>query len=153
MKTKIISEVAPSFLLDEANTQLFINEMDILCKNLDFKGIRNIFKRYPLESFNSTEALKFQLFTFDIYRSMNEDSKGFVVRKVEAFDSKCIACSFGKTVKAYRVEYTKNSENTLPYHYIYEQYFAVNFEIKENKLVDFMWCNLFLKQSEMKELK
>jgi hypothetical protein len=84
---------------------------------------------------------------------MHDEQKGFIVRKVGSFDSKYIACSFGKKISAYSVEYTKNSENTLPYHYIYEQCFAVNFESKDSKLVDFMWCNLYLKQSEMKELK
>jgi hypothetical protein len=152
MKTEITSAVAPIFLLDEANTQLFIKEMDILCKNLDFKGIRKIFKKYPLENFDRNEAFKFQIETFNIYRSMDEEYKGFVIKKVEPFDSRCIACSFGKHVKAYHVEYNKNIENNLPYQYTYQLHFAISFVIKENKLVDFMWCNLFLKRSEMKEL-
>jgi hypothetical protein len=31
--------------------------------------------------------------------------------------------------------------------------FALNFELKNNELIDFGWCNAFLEQKEMKEIK
>ena len=40
----------------------------------------------------------------------------------------------------------------LPGRIVYQKSFALNFEIKNNELMDFGWCNKFLEHEEMKVL-
>ena len=74
------------------------------------------------------------------------------VRSVNFHDSKCIACSFGRTVTAYEVFYTKSEDGILSNRIVYKKRFAINTQIIDGHLADFAWCNAFLSKEEMNEL-
>jgi hypothetical protein len=72
------------------------------------------------------------------------------VSHVEEFQTKCIVCVFGKKVNGYRIFYSvPGSGGSRTY---YKREFAVNFQLKDEKLTDFGWCNAFLNQQDLEDL-
>ena len=63
---------------------------------------------------------------------------------ITSHQTKCVACTFGRTVKGYQIQYEK-LENGLTL--IMSFTFAINLDIKENRLIDFGFCNAFLNQN------
>ena len=139
-------------LLEAEETKNFISKMEQLLKKLDFKAIIDFTKNYPFNTIDQNELNDF------IDRAEEENSNWYEnplcikINSVEAFDTKCIACSFGKTVKAYRVEYNQMNDEQLPGVFIYTRSIAINFDIKNNELNDFGWCNMFLEKKDMQEI-
>lgn len=139
-------------LLYAAQTQQFINEMDVLLRNFDFKGIVRLTKNYQFNTIDQKELNDF----IDRAESENinwyENPLDIKINAVEAFDTKCIACNFGKTVKAYRVVFNEMKAKIAPGRIIYGRSLAIYFDTKNNELFDFGWCNAFLEKNEIAAL-
>ncbi len=139
-------------LLNESDTQLFISDMEEICETLDFINCEETIQKYPFQNFDNTEYEAFLERAKDEYNYWNNNIFFEIkIKTVNKFDSKCIACYFGKTVKGYRVVYLKMNDHKLPGRIIYEKHFALYFEVKDKELIDFGWCNKFLNTEEMKE--
>ena len=139
-------------LLTAQETQLFIKEMEKKCLKVDFIGLIEILNKYPLKNFNQEDYVDFITQAKMEHQFWHENAVEIKINSVQSFESKCIACSFGKTVKAFSVEFRKMNETKLPGRIVYQKSFALNFEINNHALMDFGWCNAFLEQEEMKVL-
>ena len=152
IQSKITSDTkAP--LLNAEQTQKFLNEMEVLLKNLDFNGIVRLTKNYQ---FNTNDQKEFNDFNDRAeleHIKWYENPLEIKINTVEAFETKCVVCFFGKTVKAYRAEYKQMKDDELPGRIIYTRSLAIYFEINNNELFDFGWCSKFLEKNEMDLLK
>ena len=71
-----------------------------------------------------------------------------IIKKVTPYDSKCILCSIGKTVRGYEIiSSIKDCENIE-----FNTKTALYFEIINGELYDFGFCNGFLSKREAKQL-
>ena len=139
-------------MLNANDTLLFINEIDQLLKIFDFKGIIELTKNYQFDFIDTQELEIF------IDRALEENKKWYEnpleikINTIEAFETKCIACFFGKSIKAYQAAYLQMKDDKLPGRIMYSRSLAIYFEIKNNELFDFGWCNAFLEKTEMAAL-
>ena len=70
-----------------------------------------------------------------------------IVKNVISFQTKCIACSFGKTVNGYEIQSAvKDCENIR-----YDTKVALYFDITGGELYELGWCNAFLCREEVDE--
>lgn len=139
-------------LLTVQETQLFIKEMEKKCLKVDFIGLIEILNKYPLKNFNQEDYNDFISQALKEHQFWHKNPLEVKINAVQSFESRCIACSFGKTVIAFSVEFRKMNDTKLPGRIVYQKSFALNFEIKNNELIDFGWCNKFLEHEEMKVL-
>lgn len=149
-KTQTIQKAA---MLNAEDTLLFLSEIDKFCKNLDFNNSIQLIKQTNFITFDQEDINDFLERAKEEHKLWYENPLEVKVNSIEPFNSKCIACSFGKTVKAYKVTYNQMKDIELPGRIIYERSFAINFEIINQELHDFSWCNVFLNKKEMDELK
>lgn len=71
-----------------------------------------------------------------------------IVKNVTTFQTKCIACSFGKKVNGYEIQsVVKDCENIR-----FTTKTALYFDITGGELLDFGWCNAFLSRQEFDQL-
>lgn len=146
----IVETKAP--LLEAEQTNKFIDEMDILLSNLDFNGIIKLSKNYPFNAIDQEELDEFIERAEYEHKNWYENPLEIKINSVVAFETKCIACFYGKTIKAYQAEYNQMKDENLPGRFIYNRSHAIYFEIKNNELFDFGWCNAFLDKKDMLEL-
>ena len=139
-------------LLTAQETQLFIKEIEEKCMKVDFIGLIEILNKYPLKNVNQEDYKDFITQAKMEHHFWHKNPLEVKINTVHPFESKCIACSFGKTIKAFSVEFRKMNDTKLPGRIVYQKSFALNFEIKNNELMDFGWCNKFLEYHEMIEL-
>lgn len=139
-------------LLDQRNTQLFLKDIETICEKVDFVSLSALLQKYPFQNIDTGEYDSFIEQAKREHNYWHHNPSEVKIKAITKFDSKCIACSYGKTVKAYHVEYVKLNDERLPGRIVYNKNFALNFEIKDKELIDFAWCNKFLDRAEMKEL-
>lgn len=135
-------------MLNAENTKLFLKDIEEVCKKLDFISLLKTFEKYPFKNINFEEYTSFidqAKYEINFWKNDPLDIK---IKSVEEYDSKCIFCSIGKTVKSYNVLYYKMKDETSPGRIVYKKSFAINFEIIDNELIDFSWCNKFLDINE-----
>jgi hypothetical protein len=106
-------------------------------------------KNYPFNAIDKNELNDFIERAETEYISWYENPLDLKINHIEAFESKCIVCFFGKTIKAYRAVYKKMKDEQLAESIIYTRSLAIYFDIKKNELFDFGWCNKFLDKNEM----
>lgn len=152
IRTKSQSAIKEGMLTAQ-ETQLFISEMEEMCRKADFIGLIEILHKYPLKKVNQEEYKDFITQAKREHQFWHENPMEIKIISVESFESKCIACSFGKTVKAFSVEFRKMNDTKLPGRIVYQKSFALNFEIKDNELIDLGWCNAFLEKEEMNDIQ
>ena len=139
-------------MLTAQETLLFIREVEEKCMKVDFIGLIEILNKYPLKNINQEDYKDFISQAKIEHHFWHKNALEVKIKSIVAFESKCIACSFGKTVKAYSVNFLKMKDDKLPGRLVYVKSFALNFEIKNNALIDFGWCNKFLEYEEMEVL-
>lgn len=132
-KTQSTKKVA---LLTAQDTQWVINEIASCCIKLDFMGLIEIITKYPLKNLTPDDYNEFIAQAKEEHLFWHENPLGIEIKSVNAFESKCIACSFGKTINAFNVQFLKMKDNRLPGRIVYKKSFAINFEIEGNELVD-----------------
>lgn len=147
-KTQSTKKVA---LLTAQDTKWIINEIASCCIKLDFMGLIEIITKYPLKNLTPDDYNEFIGQAKEEHFFWHENSFELEIKSVKAFESKCIACSFGKTINAFNVQFLKLKDDRLPRRIVYKKSFALNFEIEGNELVDIGWCNAFLEEKEVGE--
>lgn len=140
-------------MLTAKETQLFTREMVVKCMKVDFIGLIETLNKYPLKNVNHEDYKDFISQAKIEHHFWHKNPLELKINAVQPFESRCIACSYGKVVKAFSVVFRKMKDNTLPGRIVYQKSFALNFEIKNNELIDFGWCNVFLEHEEMKEIQ
>lgn len=147
MLESVITSKKTEPLLNELQTKKFIVEMDIICKNVDFKKLLLLLSNYSI--IKTTDIIDFINQGKEIFEGINNPISGIELISTETLESKCLFCSIGKTVQVYSVKYSKQEMN---YKIIYSNNFAINMDIEDGMLKDFGWCNAFLNKSDLKQL-
>jgi hypothetical protein len=147
IRTKVQSAIKEGMLTVQ-ETRLFIREVEEKCMKVDFIGLIEILNKYPLKNVNQEDYKDFISQAIIENHFWHKNPLEVKINTVHPFESKCIACSFGKTVKAFSVNFLKLKDDKLPGRIVYKKSFAINFEIKDNEIIDFGWCNAFLEQED-----
>ena len=135
-------------MLTAQETLLFIREVEEKCMKADFIGLIEILNKYPLKNVNQEDYKDFITQAKMEHHFWHKNPLKVKINTVHPFESRCIACSFGKTIKAFSVNFLKMKDDKLPGRIVYKKSFAINFEIKDNEIIDFGWCNAFLEQED-----
>lgn len=136
-------------ILDKINTKLFVNDVIKACQELDFFSLFIYTVEYPFKNVVQSEVKDFLDQADEYIAEWKENELILSIDSVEEFETKCIFCSLGKTVKAFNVTATKKISQKIPVEINYTKSFAINFEIVNEELVDFGWCNAFIEKDEI----
>lgn len=149
---KIASSVSKSKtpLLDRDQTKAFSNDLIEACQKVDLIPIMKVLHKYNLQHHKDNEVFIAGAHRILDYWKQNKDQ--IQITEVTLHESKCIACSFGKTVKVFHVIFNQLINETAGLRIIYSREFAINLDIQEGLLMDFGWCNAFLDKKELAEL-
>jgi hypothetical protein len=89
-------------------TKAFLKDMETACKTMELDLFTKLFIKYDLSFVADYEEVLEMI--KNSMASWNRPFKGTELLKVTQFDSKCLFCEFGKTVKVYLP--TQTSSNT-----------------------------------------
>ncbi|MNR19197.1 hypothetical protein D3C85_1359730 [compost metagenome] len=145
MNTIIEKEIeTKSILLNSEQTVNFLQRINSAIHSFDFVEIFKVVLDFKLTNAPDIDDFLEQA------RAMTKVSDKYetIVKSVTTFKTKCIACSFGKTVNGYEIQSAvKDSENLR-----FNNKTAIYFDITGGELFEFGWCNAFLSRAEVSEL-
>jgi hypothetical protein len=131
-------------LLNSEQTEKFLQRIDLAIHSFDFIEIYKVVLDF---NFPITQDIRDFLDQAKIVTKVS-DKYDTIVKSVTPFQTKCIACSFGKTVNGYEVvSVVKDLENLR-----FINKTALYFDIAGGELLDFGFCNGFLSREEVSEL-
>lgn len=145
MKEAVYCKTNPS-ILSVLDTFEFTKNLDVALRNVDIKKLKETFEKSGI--LNHPETKDFLLQGIATFKRFNNQEERIEMLNVEDRNTKCSACSLGKTVRAYDVKYKKHGFISV----VYLSSFAINLELINGELYDFGWCNFYLNKSEMAEL-
>jgi len=132
-------------ILSKEETRKFINQIDLACRLLDAQILKWVVEKFNLHELeDSPEFLEDAIDKLEFWKKKESPVQ---IKKVGSFETKCIACVFGKKVSGYVVSYFEEKTNGYKIHY--ERQFAVNYQLKDGRLTDFGWCHSFLYKEEI----
>jgi hypothetical protein len=140
-------KIAKPHLLTESDTINFVHELNSACLLINFYFVKQLISKFNLQ--NDKDSQVFMDDCKAIFTKFNNYSEQINYTLVRKFDSRCIACSFGKNVSAYEVNYEKNIQGVK---ILYKGSFAISLTIQNGRLLDFAFCNAFLSEIEVKKL-
>src|SRR5690606_11045619 len=107
-------------ILNVEKTKMFLKQMDLVFRLLDLKILKEIIERFELQHLEDTpEFLEDALEKFDV-KSESETAR---IIEVVPYDSKCIACVYGKSVMGYIIKFSIAGPGGTRIHY--NRYFAM----------------------------
>lgn len=145
MKENIYCKTKPP-ILSVLDTFEFTKSLDVALRTVDIKKLKETFEKSNL--LNHPETRDFLLQGTDIFKRFNNLEEKIELLNVEDRNTKCSACSLGKSVRAYDVKYKKQGFISV----VYLSSFAINLGLINGELYDFAWCNFYLNKSEMSKL-
>lgn len=152
--TNKLSEIKDFF--DENKTINFVKQIEYALQNLNLDELEQILKDYGIFHFEPSQDFIGQL-RFQLTSLKNEGKKLIALTNTKPRLSKCIGCSFGCTIKAFKYEYQHrvftNNSNSQHYDVVYENEFGILLKIENKILIDLGVCNAFLTEKECNELK
>ena len=128
-------------------TEDFLKDLDIACKTMELDLFTKLFTKYDLSFVEDYEEVLEMI--KNTMASWNRPHKGTELLKVTQFDSKCLFCEFGKTVKVYKWTYQHKQAPTPMNGVIYASQIAFFFDFEDNQLIEFGVCNGYLDKEEM----
>lgn len=131
-------------LLNSEQTEKFLLRIDLAIQSFDFIEIFKVVLDFKLT--NAPDIREF----LDQAKIITKVSDKYetIVKNVTPFQTKCIACKYGKTVNGYEIQSAvKDCENLRFINKI-----ALYFDITGGKLFEFGWCNAFLSREDVSEL-
>lgn len=145
MNTIITKKIeTKSILLNSEQTEKFLQSIDSAMHSFDLVEIIKVIFDFKLTNAPDIDDFLNQA------KGMTKVSDKYetIVKNVTTFQTKCIACSFGKTVNGYEIQSAvKGCENIR-----YTTKTALYFDIVDGELYDFGWCNGFLSKEEVSEI-
>lgn len=133
-------------LLTAYQTIEFVKDIDEACKLADLNKLKAVLSKHNLSDKDAEDIVIRGRYVFNLF---NNKEKGIrVLNSISRF-TKCVFCEFGKTVKAYDVEYEQREGDITV---IYTGSFAISFEIENEMLKGYGFCNGYLSKKEMEEL-
>lgn len=145
MNTIITKKIeTKAILLNKLQTEEFLQRIDNAIQSFTFTEIFKV-----ILDFNLTNAPEIDDFLNQAkFVTTVSDKYETIVKNVTPFQTKCIACSFGKTVNGYEIQSAvKDCENIR-----FINKTALYFNITGGELYEFGWCNGFLSKEEVNEI-
>lgn len=131
-------------LLNKLQTEEFLYCIDKAMKSFDFIEIFKLVFDFNLRNAPDIGDFLAQAETI----TKVSDKYETIVKSVTPFQTRCIACSFGKTVNGYEIQsVVKDCENIR-----FSTKTALYFDITDGELNDFGFCNGFLSREEVNEI-
>lgn len=132
-------------------TKAFLNDLQTACKTMEVDLFTTIFTKYDLSFVEDYEEVLDMIKS--IMGSWNKPEQGTELIEIVKFDSKCLFCEFGKTVKVYKWTY-QHKQAIIPMNrVVYESQIAFFFDFEDNQLIEFGVCNGYLDKNDMNLLK
>ena len=133
-----------SILLNKLQTEEFLYRIDLAIKSFDLVEIIKV-----IFDFKLTTAPDIRDFLDQAKIVTNiSDKYDYIVKSVTPFQTKCILCSFNKTVNGYEIQSAvKDCQNIR-----FTTRIALYFDITGGELLDFGFCNGFLSREEVSQL-
>lgn len=139
-KDYFTTEVTKSFLVDLENA----------CKTMEVEYFQNLFDKYDLSFIEDYDEVLTSI--KEKMMSWNKVEQRTRLLEVTSFDSKCLFCYLGKSVKAYEWSY-QHLGATAPFNRaVYSNKIAFTFNFDGDRLIEFGTCNGFLNREDMEEL-
>ena len=146
-KTKIILD--KEYFTAEM-TEDFLGDLEKVCKTMDLDDFTELFEEYDLTFMEDYDEV-LEMITNKLSRP-NKVKWGTVILEVTKFDSKCLFCKIGKTVKVYKYTY-QHTRWRVPHNYtIFTSAIAFYFSFEENRLTEFGVCNKYLDKEEIDQI-
>jgi hypothetical protein len=136
-------------ILSKQETLKFINQIDLAIRLLDAQVLKWVVEKFGLHKLE--DSLEFLEDAEDKLEFWKKKESSVQIKMVDSFETKCIACVFGKKVNGYLVSYYEEKPYGFKVHY--ERQFAINFQLKEGQLTDFGWCHAFLYKEEVDQVQ
>lgn len=128
-------------------TRNFLEDIENACLSMELEKFMNLFKKYDLTFIEDYQEVLDLI--KDVMSSWKKEGQGTELVEVTAFDSKCLFCQIGKTVKAYKWLYQHKQAIAPMNRVVYIHQIAFMFGIENNRLVEFGTCNAYLKQEDI----
>jgi hypothetical protein len=131
-------------------TAAFLKDFEIASKTMEIAVFTTLFTKYNLSFVEEYEEVLEMIKSS--MASWNRPKYGTVLLNVTQFDSKCLFCEFGKTVKVYKWTYQHKKLATLSNSSEYSSQIAFYFSFEENRLTEFGVCNAYMDSAEIEQL-
>ena len=123
-------------------TQEFLLEHEAACERMDIIDFLNIFKKYDLSSIKDYQEVITSI--INIMTGWKNIKLGTTLKEVSTFNSNCIFCEIGKSVKVYQWTYINTLEKGTSRNIVFKSQIGFRFEIKDGRLTEYCICNAYL---------
>ena len=131
-------------------TKSFLEDLENACKTMEVETFINLFDKYDLSFIEDYDEVLASIKL--IMTRWDRREQGTKLLEVTSFDSKCLFCYLGKSVKAYQWSYQHLGAIAPFNRAIYSSKIAFVFYFDGDKLIEFGTCNGFLNREDMEEL-
>jgi hypothetical protein len=131
-------------------TENFLKDLEIACKTMELDVFTTLFTKYDLSFVEDYDEVLGMIKS--IMASWNKPNQGTELLEVTRFNSKCLFCEFGKTVKVYKWTYQHKQAPIPMNRMVYESQIAFFFDFKDNQLIEFGVCNGYLDKEEIEQV-
>ena len=131
-------------------TKSFLEDLEIACKRMEVETFINLFDKYDLSFIEDYDEVLASIKL--IMTRWDRREQGTKLLGVTSFDSKCLFCYLGKSVKAYRWTYQHLGAIAPFNRAVYSSKIAFALYFDGDKLIEFGTCNGFLNLEDMEEL-
>jgi hypothetical protein len=128
-------------------SKAFLKDMEMACKTMELDVFTKLFTKYVLSFVEDNDEVLGMVKS--IMSSWNKPNQGTELLEVTQFDSKCLFCEFGKTVKIYKWSYQHKQASIPTNRLVYESQIAFFSDFEDNHLIEFDVCNGYLDKNEM----
>lgn len=145
MNTSLLKKTdKKTVLLNSEQTEKFFQRIDLAIHSFDLVEIIKVIFDFGLT--NAPEIRDF----LDQAKIVTQVSDKYetIVKSVTPFQTKCIACKYGKTVNGYEIQSAAKGFENLRF----TTRTAFYFDITGGELLDFGFCNGFLSRAEVSQL-
>lgn len=128
-------------------TSAFLKDLETACKTMEVDVFTKLFTKHDLSFVEDHDEVLGMIKSIMI--RWNKPDQGTELLKVTQFDSKCLFCKFGKTVKVYKWTYQHKQKPIPMNRVVYESQIAFFFDLKDNQLIEFGVCNGYLDNEDL----
>jgi hypothetical protein len=128
-------------------TKAFLNDLETACKTMELDLFTALFTKYDLSFVEDYEDVLDMVNS--VMASWNKPNQGTELLEVTQFDSKCLFCEYGKTVKVYKWTYQHKLAPIPMNRVLFSSQIAFFFKYEYNQLIEFGVCNGYLDKEEM----
>lgn len=123
-------------------TKCFLKDLENTCQSMEVEGFTNLFNKYDLTFIEDyQEVLDLIKHVMSNWEKPEQETE---LLEMRTFDSKCLFCKIGKTVKVYKWTYQHKQALPPMNRVVYTSKVGFRFELKEGRLIEYGICNAFV---------